>query len=69
MSAATVILFLIIARPGANDGHPIPFQKPMASLEECIGTVNALLLKARDTQPEGVIQAGCILDIPKTEHP
>ncbi len=60
---ATVLLFLILAVPGQKS--PVPYQKEMASLEECVIEAADILAKAKDQlKAPGAIQVGCIYSPP-----
>ncbi len=57
---ATVLLFVILLAPGQK--APVPYQKEMASLDECLVEATSILLKADQTlRHPGAIQVGCIL--------
>lgn len=65
MMGVVVTFYFYVVSPQTE--HPLTFKQNMASMEECIGTAAVFLQEARRSQPQGVYQAGCSIEIPQTE--
>ncbi len=64
---ATVILFLILSVPGQKG--PVPYQKDMPSVEECVLEAANLLQQAQtQIKHPSAIQVGCIYVPPVSEE-
>lgn len=66
----TVFLLVVLTLPDMEEGKPVIYKEPMASVAECNATVREMTYRAKnELRGGGRLQVGCVIEVPRSENP